>query len=731
MTITLLVLLLEGVLVFRPITRLIADQLSMLRLGEERTRMTLNTSLDAIVGIDSRGLINSWNPQAEAVFGWSEKEAIGRRLSETIMPPQYRGAHEKGFKNFLATGEGPVLNQRIEIEALRRNGEEFPVELSIAPLRTGDGFCFSAFIRDISERKRTAAELKEAKEAAEASSEAKSIFLANMSHEIRTPMNAVIGMTGLLLDTELDQEQAEYTENVRNSGEALLTVINDILDFSKIESGKLEIEVQPFELRGCVEESLDLVASRAAEKDVDLAYVPDDSVPDAVVGDISRLRQILVNLLSNAVKFTETGEVVVTAKAVSCHGPDGDEEIENRNSDSVEAEDLHPAGGGGPCHEIHFSVRDTGIGIPANRLGALFESFSQADISTTRRFGGTGLGLSISLRLSEMMGGRMWVESEEGCGSTFHFTIKAEISPSEPPAYLCGSRPGLSGKRLLVVDDNETSRKILTRWALTWGMLPTAAGSGAEALERLEGGETYDIAIVDMRMPVMSGVELARSIQDSPRTREMPLIMLSSLGRRSKGAGEVKFADFLTKPIKPSQLFDVLSSVAGRQDRDPRPRTPAITFDPGLAARLQLRILLAEDNVVNQKVAVGILRKMGFRPEVAANGLEVIEALERQSFDVILMDVQMPEMDGLEATRTICRRWPPGVRPQIIAMTAGAMRGDREECLAAGMGDYISKPVRVEELAAALERCARQKNDRSEAPPVRATVAPLPPSRSC
>ncbi len=640
-----------------------------LRRQKEYYESLLALSPTAIVTIDLDDRVTSWNPAAERLFGYTREEAIGRDVDDLVAASDEVRGEARELDEQVAAGRDVRLSTR----RTRKDGTLVDVDVRAAPVYVGNEVvAVCALYHDISQ-------LLDARRAAEAATEAKSAFLATMSHEIRTPMNAVIGMTELLLTTDLTSEQRQFADVIRTSGDALLLIINDILDFSKIEAGKLELELRPFVVGDCVESALDIVAASAAAKGLELACLVDPDAPEAVVGDPARLRQIVVNLLTNAVKFTDRGEVVLAVAPTEVAEPG--------------------------AHDLLFSVTDTGIGIPAERMDSLFESFTQVDASTTRRYGGTGLGLAISKRLTELMGGRMWAESEVGKGSTFHVALPMEAAPHGPTAR--ADTDVLRGKRILVVDDNATNREVVKRLALAWGMAPRDTHSAREALEWIRGGERYDVGVLDLQMPELDGAMLARAIQAELGADTFPLLLLTSLGggMGERGSGAA-VAGQVAKPIKASQLYEALVAVletgtaAAKEDEAPWPRSEG-------RPDLPLRVLVAEDNAVNQRLALLLLERLGYSADLARNGVEAVEAVRVQPYDVVLMDVEMPDLDGLEATRRIRDELHGRQAPRIIAVTANAMQGDLDACLAAGMDDYLSKPIRLEALASALRRCER------------------------
>ncbi|MFH1931791.1 MAG: response regulator, partial [Pseudomonadota bacterium] len=677
-----------------------------LRASERSQKAILDSAQAGIAIIDPEThFIIDINSTAVKMIGAPKEDIIGKVCHKYICPS------EVGRCPITDLGQEVDNSERVILTA---KGESVPVLKKVIPITLNDHqYLLDSFI-DISDLKRTEIELQKAKEASEVANRAKSEFLANMSHEIRTPMNGIIGMTDLALSTDLTKEQREYLDMVKVSADSLLTLISDILDFSKIEAGKLELEEIDFDLRTTMENAADMLAVRAHDKGLELACHVKPDVQTALVGDPSRLRQVIVNLAGNAIKFTEEGEIVIRA------------ETEKEEDSSV---------------LLHFMVSDTGIGIPPDKVEKIFEEFSQVDGSTTRKYGGTGLGLSISRQLVEMMGGRIWVESPADCrlmiedcrlndnsqsenarqsaivnsqskgpGSTFHFTARFGLGRAEARKAVRLRHLDLSGLPILIVDDNATNRLILREMTSSWGLVPAEAADGKEALVKIktafDSGKPYRLLLLDLQMPVIDGFEVAKRIKGSPYGTDVQIILLTSAGQKGDGARckEVGISGYLPKPVKHSELLDAIMMTLGHPTEE---KASVITRHTIHEVRRRFNILIAEDNLVNQKLAVKMLEKQGHRVVVASNGREAVEALGKEHFDLVLMDVQMPEMDGFEATARIraneielaTRNSQPATHHiPIVAMTAHAMKGDREKCLAAGMDDYVSKPIKAEKF---------------------------------
>jgi len=773
--------------------RLSSPWLRRLERSEALNRAVVNTAAEGIVTITDHGYIEFFNEAATRIFGYMPEEVVGRNVS-MLMPSPDREGHDGYLSQYRQTGHAKIIGIGREVEGQRKDGIRFPLYLAVSEVSLGDRRLFTGIIRDLTEQKQAEESIMQAHRELEEANQAlivardeavegarlKSAFLATMSHEIRTPMNGVIGMTNLLLETALTEEQREYADTVCQSGEHLLTIINDILDFSKIEAGKIDLECIEFDPRALVEDTMELMADQAQRKGLELACLIQATAPAVVRGDPGRLHQILTNLVGNAIKFTQQGDVVVEVEETNVAGRSslGNHEIRDTSDQRPATSNEQPF----PVF-LRFSVRDSGIGIAPEAQARLFQAFAQADGSTTRKYGGTGLGLAICRQLAELMGGDIGVESEPGQGSTFWFTVRLKTALRElPPPSL---QAALHGVRVCIVDDHATNRRILELYLKNWGMASLCAENGAQALDQLHASaardERCDLAILDMQLPGMDGMALARAIKADPALAEVHLILLTSLGRRGEAAAARKagLAAYLTKPVRQSQLYDCLATVMGKpenrealgvkreaSDNSPGASPHTMSSPRPLITRHSLkeaqtrscaRILLAEDNTVNQKIAVRMLEKLGYKADVVVNGLEALDALFRVPYALVLMDCQMPKMDGYAATREIRKREaeireaylvkreaenredeevPIGNRQvrmtnneqrdtlhasrdtlhvPIIAMTANAMEGDREKCLEVGMDDYVSKPVKLEELERMLQRWIAKCEERETA----------------
>ncbi len=665
---------------------LVTERTAELAASEAKARkvaMVAARTENMVLITDAAGRIEWVNEAFEKTTGYASNEAVGRTIHALLSGPDPDAEVLDHIRAEMAGGRG--IN--VELRQCAKSGREYWIALDVQPVQDEIHVVtnFVSVASDVTQRREALAQIQRAKEAAESANRAKSEFLANMSHEIRTPMNGIIGMTRLALETDLSAEQREFLNVVRESADSLLGIINDVLDFSKIGAGKLQLDPAPFRLRDFVSDTIKAHALSAHSKGLEILCDIPPAVPEQVIGDAGRLRQIVVNLLGNAIKFTDHGEVVVHV------------DVKSRDDDST---------------ELHFRVQDTGIGIPLEKQKVIFESFAQADTSTTRRYGGTGLGLAIASKLVQLMGGRLWVESEEGQGSVFHFTVTFELAEADSlPERVDVGAIDIRGVRTLVVDDNATNRRVLCGMVRNWGLDPVEADSGPAALEvaqrAIEAGQPFKLVLLDAMMPVMDGFELAEHLARIPHSSAV-LMMLSSADHAGDASRcrEIGISGYLTKPIKQSELWNM--TVTLLHGKTVTPQSPPRCSEKGEKTEPPLRILLAEDNLVNQKLALSLLRKQGHRVQLAENGQEALDRLEKEEFDLVLMDVQMPVMGGFEATAAIRRRErETGAHIPIIAMTANALKGDRERCLEAGMDEYLSKPIDPDRLRRTLDewRC--------------------------
>ena len=678
---TLATLVAAGIFIFRPMVQLIVAENQQLVTSERQLMAVFNTVAEAIFSADEEGRILSVNNEGTRLWEYEIKDLLGQSIDHLFSQPGFfNEAREQSTNQTQVT--------YVEAEAITRQGRRFTAEISFDRAEVDGVTIYTLAARDITERREYEKRLLEAKEMAEAGNRTKSEFLANMSHEIRTPMNGVIGMTGLLMETELSPTQHDFVETLRTSGESLLAIINDILDFSKIEAGRLTLNQFPFDLRSCVEEALDLLAPKAREKHLDFVHIIHEDLPASLVGDDQRLRQVLLNLLGNAIKFTDKGEVCLEVTGWALPPLEGT------------AQDAQDA------WEISFAVRDTGIGIPHEKMDLLFKVFSQIDATATRSRGGTGLGLAICERLVQLMGGSISVTSEMGRGSTFLFTIRATSAGSRRKETV---DEALQGSRLLVVDDNDTNRSILALHTKRWGMDVTACGSGEEALKLLRNGEKFSAAVIDMMMPGMDGLEVAAALREIPQAKKMPVILLSSGGIEEidPARRQVGFFSIIPKPWKSATLQRELLRVLGPQDPPALSVTePPRVLESGPAANLPVRILVVEDNPTNRQVVLTVLNALGYEPDIAENGQTGIEMAEVGGYDLILLDVQMPDIDGWTVARHL-RQYVRSKRLSIVAITAGVTPDDRQRCFDAGMDDFVMKPFKISTLKEVILKYAR------------------------
>ena len=673
----------EAYFIFRPMVQLIVSETRKLSASERQLMAVFNTVGEAIISADEQGRILSVNTEAVRLWEYESDSLIGQSLDHLFVEPGF-------FAEASDQCKGQETVTYVEGEAISRTGKRFAAEVAVDYTQFDGRLIYTLAGRDITDRRHNENRLNEAKDMAELGNRAKSEFLANMSHEIRTPLNGVIGMTGLLMETQLSPTQHDYAETIRASGESLMTIINDILDFSKIEAGHFSLNETPFDVRGCLENALDVLAPRAMEKQIDLVYFVSDEVPPWIMGDEQRLRQVLINLVGNAVKFTSKGEVYV--------------EVGGRliGAEEREAHDMRE------LWELTFRVRDTGIGIPHDKMDRLFKVFSQIESTNSRSFGGTGLGLAISKKLTEMMGGYISVTSEMGQGSTFLFTIRVAESPGQRKSLTEAIGNNLRGRRLLVVEDNDTSRKLLEHHTARWGMEVESFASGEEALEQVKKGAEFDAGVIDLLMPGMSGWDLAQALRRIPATVDMPLILLRSTTAEEAAESlrnKLGSVSTMPKPWKPATLQREINRVLDQREVSACIVAPTQLLNPDMAERTPVEILVVEDNPTNQQVVLMVLRALGYQPDMAENGRTAVEKVSSHKYDLILLDLQMPDIDGFEVARHI--RTNLNYQPVIVAITAGASDEDRQRALEAGIDDYVLKPFKISLLKEVVLKYAR------------------------